>query len=218
MFRKKLELKPKASCDEFTINIPGNVENLALPDPALLQYYIDQENRVVWLEGDVDESCVEIVKQIMKWNADDRGIERDARKPIRLCIFSNGGALDVNNALVDIIKLSETPVYGINIGVAASAACFIFMSCHKRYALKSAYFLLHQGGAENNGGTFAQVVAAVEDYQNKIEKLYNYILENSTISEEMLEERIYGVWYMSAVEAVQYGICDKIVTSIEEIL
>ena len=218
MRKSKAVVNPKANCEGLLINIPSNVENLALPDPTLLQYYIDQQNRIVWLEGEVDGSCIEIAKQIIKWNAEDKDTEVKKRKPIKLFAFSPGGDLDVHNALVDVIKLSKTPVYGINIGLAASAACFVFMSCHKRYALKNSYFLLHQGSAENINGTFAQVVAAVEDYQTKIEQLFKYILENSKIPKDELEERIYGEWYMSAEEAVKYGVCDEIVTDINTIL
>ena len=43
---------------EFAIGIPQSIENLQLPDPALLYYYKNYEDRVYWVEGDIDESIL----------------------------------------------------------------------------------------------------------------------------------------------------------------
>ena len=71
--------------------------------------------------------------------------------------------VDINYALIDTIKMSKTPIIGINIGQCASAAAYIFLSCHKRYMLPHAYFILHQGSGTLSG-TFEQICAQMEDY------------------------------------------------------
>ena len=130
---------------ELLLNIPKNAENLQLPDPALLTFYKDLENRVFWLEEDISEYTLELGRYILRWNKEDKDTPIEERKPIKIIMFSCGGDLDVSNTLIDIITLSKTPVIGINAGRAMSGAAFIFLSCHTKKVLKNGYFLLHQG-------------------------------------------------------------------------
>ena len=125
----------------------------------------------------------------------------------------------MNNALVDIIKMSKTPVYAYNMGEAASAACFIFMACHKRYAMPKSTFLLHKGSTTNMGGTYDQVAAEMDEYERLIEELSMFILKHSKISAEELLKNLGGEWYVTAEKAYQeYGFVDGIVENIDELL
>ena len=112
------------------IAIPQNVENLHLPDPSLLQFYKNYDNRIIWIDDEITEMTLEYAKMIMQWNFEDKqnNIPIEERKPIKILFFSPGGSLEVNNSLVDTITLSETKVIGINVGVAASSGCFIYRS------------------------------------------------------------------------------------------
>ena len=203
---------------KIQVAIPKNIENMQLPSPELLDYYKNLENRVLWLDSEVDDYWLEFSRKIIEWNREDKGIAVDKRNPIKLMFFSYGGSLDVNNALIDIIKLSKTPIWGINIGQACSAGCFIYIACHKRLSLPNATFLIHQGGGDGFSGTYNQVVAAVMEYQKKIEDLELYLLENTKIPQDILDEKITTEWYLDTKEAYEYGICDKIITSLDEIL
>ena len=118
--------------DNITLQIPQPLENMNLPNPELLTYYSDLEKRIIWLEEEVNECTLEFVRKIIEWNREDEmnGLEPKDRKPIKIFFFSPGGDLDVNYALIDTIRLSKTPVYGINIGRCCSAAAYIYLSCH----------------------------------------------------------------------------------------
>lgn len=198
-------------------NIPADLETGDYPDPAQLSFITDISNRVLWLQGEVDETWLEYARHIMLWNREDAGIPVEKRKPIKLIFFTCGGSLDINNSLVDIITLSKTPVYGYNIGYAASAGCFIYMSCHKRYALKNAYFVIHNGSGEF-AGTYEQVAAAMDNYQEQIQELGNFILNHSTIPVDVLNENIANDWYLNSTKAVEYGFCDGIIDDIDQLL
>lgn len=204
--------------NELRIAIPQDEENLQLPSPELITYYRNLENRVLWLDSDVDEYWLEFSRKIIEWNREDKGITAEQRKPIKLMFFSYGGSLDVNNALIDTIKLSTTPIYGINVGQACSAGCFIYLACHKRFAFPNATFLIHQGGGDGFSGTYAQVVAAVMEYQRKIEELEKYLKENTSIPDDILSENITTEWFLTAQEAVKYGMCEHIVENLDEVL
>ena len=119
--------------ENVNVIIPRGLENLQLPDSDLLNYYIDLDKRQFWVDSEIDNYSLELVKYILRWNEEDKMLPPEQRKPIRIFFFSPGGDLDVNYALIDTISMSKTPIIGINVGQCASAAAFIYLSCHKRY-------------------------------------------------------------------------------------
>jgi len=201
------------------IAIPQNLENMQLPSPELLTYYKNLENRVIWLDTEVDNMWLEYERHIIEWNREDKGIPVDERKPIKLMFFSYGGQIDINYSFIDLIQNSKTPIWGVNMGQACSAACFIFIACHKRFAMPRSSFLIHQGGVDGGfSGTYEQVVAAIMEYQRQMDELGKYLLEYTKITQEMLDERFASEWYLTAQDAVELGVADKIVDDIDEIM
>lgn len=203
---------------KYIESLPNELLNSNLPDPALVNFYHNIEDRILWLDCDVDDVFLEYGKFIIQFNREDKGIPAEQRKPIKLLFFSHGGDLDINNAMIDVIKASVTPVYGYNMGIAESAGCFIFMSCHKRYAMPNSSFLIHKGSGMF-GGSHDEVVAQVLEYQRKIDELSKYILDHSTIPAETLDELLSTEWFVTAKEAhEEYGFVDAIITSLDEVV
>lgn len=211
--------KKKLATAYLDISIPQNVENMQLPNPELLTFYKNFEDRTLWIDDEINDYSIEYAKYIMQWNKEDKdaGIEPEDRKPIKLLFFSPGGDLNVNNMLVDTISLSVTPVIGINCGMAASAGCFIYLSCHKRYILPNAQFLIHQG-AGSFEGAYDIVVSAIMNYQREIENLGKFVLSRTNIPEDEFESHFSTDWYLDANEALEYGLCEKIIESLDEII
>lgn len=203
--------------ENITINLPKNLDNMALPDPFLLNQYQELEDRIIWLDSSVNEDTVEIGKKILRWNMEDRTKKPKKVKPIVLLIFSYGGNLDVCNSLIDIIEGSDTPVYGVNMGIAASAACFIYLACHKRFMLPRSSFLIHRGSGGYEG-TYEQVLAQIVDYQNSIELIVNLVKEKTDYSEKEIEEKISTEWYIRQEEALKYGVTHMVVKNLNEVL
>lgn len=199
--------------ETMNIILPKDVANMQLPDPELRNFYVDLDNRTFWLDEEVTPFLLELVKYIVRWNAEDSCIPVEQRKPIRIYFFSPGGDLDINYALIDTIKMSKTPIIGINIGQCASAAAYIFLSCHKRYMLPHAYFILHQGSGTLSG-TFEQICAQMEDYQKQVEELASFVLEHTTYTEEAVAEKIVGEWYIRKDEALENGVVHDIITDV----
>lgn len=91
-----------------------------LPNPALYSYYKNLNNRVIWLNDEIyRESIVPLVKNIIFWNKEDEDnkISISDRKPIKIMINSYGGEIDATFQMIDIIKLSKTPIYTYNMGL-----------------------------------------------------------------------------------------------------
>ena len=206
----------KAQSTILDIAIPTSVENLQLPDASLITYYKNLEKRILWLDSEVDDYFLEYGKYIIQWNNEDIGKTREERTPIRLLFFSPGGSLDINNAMIDIIKASKTPVIGINMGIAQSAGAFIYLACHTRLTMPKAGFLLHRGSG-GFSGTYDEIICQVMEYQRQIEELESYVLENTCIDEETFKENFGSEWFISAKDAIDYGISDRIITDIDEI-
>ena len=202
--------------DKLFISIPDSA-NYQLPDAGLLQYYKDLDNRAYSLIGEVDENLLDFVSKIIEWNREDKDIPVEERTPIKFYINSPGGSLDVNYTLIDIIHMSKTPVIDINLGVCCSAAAYIYLSCHKRYMLPHSYFVFHQGSS-NLGGSYAEVMAAIQDYQGQVEELSNLLKNSTHYTEEEIAENIITEWYVRKDEALEKGVCDKVLKDIDELL
>lgn len=199
--------------ESMNIILPKEVANMQLPDPQLRNFYADLSNRSFWIDDEINEYLLELIKYIIQWNKEDEKISIAERKPIKLFFFSPGGSLDVNYSLIDTIKMSKTPIIGINMGQCASAAAYIYLSCHKRFMLPHSYFIFHQGSGTISG-TYEQICAQMLDYQNQVEELSEFMLEHTTYTKEEIANKIDGEWYVRKDEAIEKGIAHEVINNI----
>lgn len=197
-------------------NLPES--NLQLPDPELIQQFKDLKNRVIWIDCEINDSLLGVVSQILEWNREDRVLPLESRKPIKIFFNSPGGDLDIEETLVSIIRLSKTPIYGFALGMVASAASLIYLSCHKRFALPNAYFILHRGSCQNMGGNYNEIAAAMEDYKQQVEKMEKFYIENTLYTEEEVHKNIATDWYIRGDELLEKGIVNEWVEDISVML
>ena len=203
---------------EFIIDLPEDLFDLKLPNAYNLKYYEDLNNRVIWINDEIDGNLTqELVHYIMKWNREDKDIPEIDRKPIRLLFDSPGGDIDAQAAICSVIELSKTPIIGVAIGLVASAASLIYLSCHMRLALKSSYFILHKGSAALSGD-FENIMNSIDDYKKEVEKMVSFIIERSNYTKEEVEEHIKKDWYVRAPQALEKGLVDEIITDINALL
>lgn len=173
-------------------------------------YFDDIKNRRLTLKDTISvETIDEISRHILRYNAQDRGIDAENRKPILLYLTSDGGDVDAGFELIDVIENSKTPVHIINLGYCYSMAFIIYLAGHKRYASKNATFLIHDGSSyiSNSSGKAQDTM----DFIAKIEKrIKEYILSRSSISAKDYTRNLRKEWYMYAEEAKEKGIVDAI--------
>lgn len=184
---------------------------------SLNQQMKDYKDRVFWIEGEIENDIMLLGKRIIEYNRLDKDISVEERIPIKIFISSNGGLLDETLALVRLIELSKTPVYTINACYSYSAAALFLISGHKRYALPGTKCLFHSGSG-GYSGTFDQTQAAMDDYQKTIKQMQDYILTKTSIGSKLLNKKKPYDWYLSESDMVKYGVVDKIVTDLDEIL
>lgn len=206
--------------DNIYITLPKTVNpNLELPDPLLLDYYQNKENRTIWVLDEIGEEAYDWVSQILQYNREDAHLDLKARQPIKFIIANQGGSLEAARMICEIIQLSKTPVYGIAIGVCASAASMIFVACHKRYALKNAYWVFHKGSCTGVGGNYQELESFMEDYKKQIEELANFYKKHTKFPPEEIDKQLEkGDWYIYPTIAIENGVVDEIVSDIDILL
>lgn len=176
-----------------------------------LFYLKDLQQRKLFLNDDITSLTIEsVVKHIMQFNKEDKGIDTDERQPILLYVSSNGGCVDAGFELVDVIQSSKTPVYTINLGFQYSMGFLIGLAGHKRFATKNAKFLMHDGSNFiYNSGAKAQDQM---EFQRKVEaRIKEYILSRSKLTSEEYDGKLRVEWYLFADEAKEKGFVDFIV-------
>ena len=188
-----------------------------LPMPDMVSYYVLENDRKIYLDREIDEHVLNIQRMILRWNMEDAGKPAEERKPIRLYIFSPGGDVDVMWSIVDTIEASETPVYTIDAGVAASAAGLIFLAGHKRYMLSRSKVVIHEGSA-HMAGDAVKVMDAGESYKKMLRQMKDYILSRTQINASVLNKQKCHDWELDARYCLDHGVCDAIVGKLSEIL
>ena len=169
-------------------------------------------NREVYV-GDICSGLGQTVEGYIRfWNKydDKHNIPIEDREPIKIYIDSNGGCLSDTFTMIDAIKLSKTPVWTICIGAAYSGGFFTFIAGHHRFAYDHASFLYHEG-ATATGADAGKFRNYAEFYQKELEQLKEVTLKYTKITPEEYKEHIKDDWWMTADEALKYGVCDEIV-------
>ena len=202
--------------EQIEVHLPKQVENLQLPDPSLVTFYNNLEDRVVWIDYGIDEDILEVSRMILRWNNEDKNIPIEERQPIKLLLYSYGGDGQACFSLLDIIGLSKTPIYTINMGVSMSAGLLILLAGHKRFCLPHSIALAHSGSGGTQG-TYEQTEAQMKDYQRFVKSMRDYILERTNIDAKTLSKNKGKEWYMYVDDQIKYHIVDKVVSDIDEI-
>ena len=179
----------------------------------LVEYYQAYNDRNLVIADIGPDLAIAVDSIIRFWNKVDENIPVEERQPIKLYIHSPGGYLTSAFAIIDTVKLSKTPVHTIAIGDVYSGGFFIFLAGDKKYTYPHASFLYHEG-ATATGGDANKFRNFAKFYEIQLEQLKQIVLKNSSITEEEYEKHIKDDWWLTAEEAVQFGIADKILTEL----
>ena len=167
------------------------------------------KDRIIMLSGPIEDNMANsIVAQLLFLDA------QDSTKDIYLYINSPGGVVTSGMAIYDTMNFIKSDVQTIVIGMAASMASVLVSSGTKgkRFGLPHSTVMIHQpsGGAQ---GQQTEIQIAAEEIL-KTRKMINEILaKNSGQSFEQVEQDTERDHYLTAQEAVDYGLLDGIMDS-----
>ena len=200
--------------NSMLLAIPESIENLQLPNPDLLTYYQDEQDRVLWIEGEIGDGLFELSKMILRYNKEDKDIPVDERKPIKIFINSPGGDLDSTLAFIGLMNISKTPIWTIDACWAYSAAGLILMAGHKRYALPNTECLIHSGSGQL-GGSYEQTTEQMKNYKYLVDKMRDFILSKTKIDQKLFKKNSQKDWYIYTDEMLNLGIVDEIIDNLD---
>ena len=186
--------------------IPYIIEQTARGERSFDIYSRLLEDRIVFLSGEIDDAVANtVVAQLIYLEA------KDPSKDINLYINSPGGSVSAGLAIYDTMNYIKCDVSTICIGMAASMAAFLLSSGArgKRYALPNSEIMIHQplGGAQ---GQASDIKIAAEHILRTKQKLNKILAANSGRPLEQIERDTDRDNYLSAEEALQYGLIDKV--------
>lgn len=171
----------------------------------------DLEERKLYLTGEVGVyNTTDLIHKILQYNAEDKDIAIEDRKPIKLYITSEGGDVQSGFGLIDVILASKTPVHTINLGYWYSMALLIGIAGHKRYGTANSSILLHDGS--NFAYNSSNKVQDQMDFFKKLEvRIKSLVLARTKVTQKMYDKKARVEWYMLADEAKELGFIDYLV-------
>ena len=162
--------------------------------------------RIIFLSGEINDAVANtIVAQLIYLEADN------PNKPIYMYINSPGGSVSAGFAIYDTMNYIKCEVSTICIGMAASMAAVLLSSGAKgkRYCLPNSEVMIHQplGGMQ---GQASDIKIQAEHILVLKEKLNRILAENTGNTIQQIERDTDRDNYLSAQDALKYGLIDKI--------
>ncbi|MBE5736292.1 MAG: ATP-dependent Clp endopeptidase proteolytic subunit ClpP [Clostridiales bacterium] len=166
------------------------------------------EDRIVFISGEIDDASANtIVAQLIYLEA------KNPEKDICVYINSPGGSVTAGMAIYDTMKYVKCDVSTICVGLAASMGAFLLAAGTKgkRFCLPNSEVMIHQplGGAQ---GQASDIEITARHIMNTKRKMIQMLSENTGQPIERVEKDVDRDYYMSANEAVEYGLVDKVIT------
>jgi len=171
------------------------------------------DSRTILLTGEINDKAARSVSaQLLAYSA-------VSDKPILLVLSSPGGHVESGDMIHDMIRFVRAPVKILGTGWCASAGALIFAAGKKenRFCLPNTRFLLHEprGGV---GGQASDVEIQAREIIKMRERLNRIFAEATGQPVEQIKKDTDRDYWMSAQEALAYGLVGKIVTSHADIV
>jgi ATP-dependent Clp protease protease subunit len=165
------------------------------------------------LNQEIDQhSTGEVMSFILSRNF----MTKDIPTEMRLIINSQGGELCSAFALTDVIGASNIPVWTYGLGSLCSAALTIFITGYygKRYITKNTSILSHQF-SWGMGGKEHELLASVKEIDLTKKRVFDHYKKYTGQTEEIIKKYLLPAedCWMSAREAVKYGLADVIMAT-----
>ena len=186
--------------------VPMVVEQLDRGERSYDIYSRVLEDRIVFLSGEINDAVANIIiAQLIYLES------KDADKDICLYINSPGGSVTAGMGIYDTMNYIKCDVSTVCVGMAASMGAFLLSSGAKgkRYALRNSEVMIHQplGGAQ---GQASDIEIVAKHIMRTKEKMIKILSDNSGQPIEKVTRDVDRDYYMSAEEALSYGLIDAI--------
>ena len=180
--------------------------------PSGLAEQLAFKSRFVLVFGEIDDKLARGVCERLILLA------QDSDAPIQLLISSPGGHVESGDAIHDLIRFVRAPVTCIGTGWVASAATHIFLAAprERRVCLPNTRFMIHQpaGGA---GGRATDIAIQAKEIIKVRERISQVIAAETGQPIEKVRIDMERDYWMSAEEAIAYGIASRVIVNQKEL-
>jgi ATP-dependent Clp protease, protease subunit len=164
------------------------------------------KSRFVLLFGEIDHATARVACERLI------ALAQDSDAPITVLISSPGGHVESGDAIHDLIRFVRAPVTTVGTGWVASAGTHVFLAAPKerRVCLPNTRFMIHQpsGGA---GGQSTDIAIQAKEILRTRERIARVIAAETGAALERVRQDMERDYWMSASEAIEYGIVSRIV-------
>jgi ATP-dependent Clp protease, protease subunit len=169
-------------------------------------------SRTVLIFGTItDATAAEAARQLI-------ALDADSAEPIDVIVSSPGGHLESGDTIHDLIRFIRAPVRMIGSGWVGSAATHVYLAAprERRFCLPNTRFLIHQpsGGI---GGKAADIAIQAQEIVRARQRIAELIARETGKPLEMVLEHIERDYWLSAQEAIDYGLVGRIVRARAEL-
>ncbi|MBQ9179467.1 MAG: ATP-dependent Clp endopeptidase proteolytic subunit ClpP [Firmicutes bacterium] len=186
--------------------IPYVIEQRGMGERSYDIYSRLLKDRIIFIDEELtDHLASVVVAQILFLEAED------SEKDISIYINSPGGSVTAGMAIYDTLRYVKPEITTICVGLAASMGAFLLAAGEKgkRFALPNAEIMIHQplGGTSGQAEDIrihAEHILKIRDNMNRI------LSENTGQPLEVIEKDVDRDNFMSAAEAAEYGLIDKV--------
>lgn len=188
--------------------IPTVIEKSSNKEYAYDLYSRLLKDRIIFLTGEINDSMANIIISELLY------LDNLSNEDIYLYINSPGGSITSGMSIYDTMHFINSKVYTIGLGMCASMAAFLLSSGDERYALPNTEVMIHQpfGGAQ---GQATDIKIAAERIIKLKEKLNKILADNTHQPLEKIYNDTERDNFLSASEALDYGLIDKIINKNE---
>jgi ATP-dependent Clp protease protease subunit len=191
--------------DDYML-IPNIIEKKHGSEVAYDLYSRLLQDRIILLNGEITDQVANIIVSELLY------LDSTSNDDISIYINSPGGSVSAGLAIYDTMNFVKSDVKTICLGIAASMAALILSSGAKgkRYSLPNSEVMIHQplGGAE---GQATEIKIAAEHILKMKDKLNKILSLNTNQDIKKIENDTDRDNFMSADEALKYGIIDEII-------
>lgn len=166
------------------------------------------ENRILLLQGEIhDGNANEIVMKLLYLQSENR------RKPIHFYINSPGGSVSATLAIYDTMQISTCQVATYCVGLAASGGAVLLAggAKGKRFSLPHAKVMIHQPYGQV-GGQVSDIEIQADEILKTRDTLNDILAKHTEQPLDRIAKDTNRDYYMTAVEAKEYGVVDDILT------
>lgn len=188
--------------------IPTVIEKSSNKEYAYDLYSRLLKDRIIFLSGEINDSVANIVVSELLY------LDNINHEDIYLYINSPGGSITSGMSIYDTMNFVSSKVITIGLGMCASMAAFLLSSGNTRLALPNTEIMIHQpiGGAQ---GQATDIKIAAERIIKLKEKLNKILAKNTKQDIKKIAEDTERDNFLSANEALEYGLIDKIINKNE---